>query len=385
MHYLLLFLTSLLVTGFCIPSIIKVAFRKRLFDIPTEQRKIHKRIVPNFGGIAIFTAFLFSASLFIPSAQLPVGNVLMAGGLIMFMTGLKDDIVGLSPMTKFIAQFATALIISLVADIRITNMQGLFEITQLNYPSSILLTVFFIVGMVNAFNLIDGIDGLAGSLGLILSLSYTYIFFKAGDLGFSYMAIALAGALLGFLFFNITPAKIFMGDSGSLILGFLSSIFTIRFLATDQNTEIILGSILIQNQMGIAFAIIIVPVFDTLRVFTLRILSNKSPFTADSNHLHHRLLFLGLSHLQATLALSFTTVLFIILALTLNDFTASQSIAIIFVAVILINGLLSIYIEQYKKSFFRLREQAEGSTILPTAVIKEKHAHRDIFSKIFKN
>lgn len=385
MHYLLLFLTSLLVTGACIPSIIKVAFRKRLFDIPTEKRKIHKRIVPNFGGIAVFTAFLFSASLYIPSAQLPVGNILMAGGLIMFMIGLKDDIVGLSPAIKFVAQFATALIISIVADIRITNMHGIFEINQLNYPSSILLTIFFIVGVVNAFNLIDGIDGLAGSLGLILGLSYTYIFFKAGDIGFSYMATALAGALLGFLFFNITPAKIFMGDSGSLILGFLASIFTIRFLTIDHTTELILGSIFIKDQVGIAFAIIIVPLFDTLRVFTLRILSNKSPFTADSNHLHHRLLFLGLSHLQATLVLCFTTVLFIVLALALNDFTASQSIGIIFLVVLLINGLLSLYIEQYKKSFFRLREQAESSVVRPTAIVKEKHAHRDVLNKIFKN
>jgi UDP-GlcNAc:undecaprenyl-phosphate GlcNAc-1-phosphate transferase len=383
MNYLLIFLTASVTVLFSVPPIIKVALQKRLFDEPLELRKIHKRIIPNLGGIAIFTSFLFSACLFIPSPLLPVGNVLMAAGLIMFMTGLKDDIVGLSPTIKFVAQFITALIISLVADLRITNLHGVFEIYELNYVSSVVLTVFFIVGLVNAYNLIDGIDGLAGSLGLILSLFYAYAFLKAGEIGFSYLAMALAGALLGFLFYNLTPAKIFMGDSGSLLLGFLASIFSLKFVSVNTEPGVVLGSVVVHNYIVIALAIIIIPVFDTLRVFTLRIIKNTSPFTADSNHLHHRLLFLGLSHLQASFVLSLVTILFVVMALALNDLGSGQLIAIMMVTVLSINGLLSLYIEAYKKSLFSLSARAEPQE--PVVPVMHKAAHKGVLNKIFKN
>ena len=356
---------------------------KRLFDEPLELRKIHKRIIPNLGGIAIFTSFLFSASLFIPSPLLPIGNVLMAGGLIMFMTGLKDDIVGLSPTIKFVAQFTTAIIIAVLADLRITNLHDILGIGELNYVSSLMLTVVFIVGMVNAFNLIDGIDGLAGSLGLILSVAYAYLFLKAGQVGFSYMSMSLAGALLGFLFFNITPAKIFMGDSGSLLLGFLASIFSIKFIELPDASGLSVGSLVIHNYLVVSLAIIIIPTFDTLRVFTLRILKNTSPFTADSNHLHHRLLFLGLSHLQATFLLSFVTILFVVLALALNDLSAGMVVSIMIISVLTINGLLSIYIEAYRKSLFSLSAKAELQE--PVVPIKHRAAHKEVLNKIFKN
>jgi UDP-GlcNAc:undecaprenyl-phosphate GlcNAc-1-phosphate transferase len=381
MLYLLIFLTALFTVFFSIPPIIRVAYQKRLFDKPIELRKIHKRIIPNFGGVAIFTSFLFSASLFIPSALLPLGNVLMAAGLIMFMTGLKDDIVGLSPTIKFVAQFTTAIIIAVLADLRITNLHNILGIGELNYVSSLLLTIIFIVGMVNAFNLIDGIDGLAGSLGLILSLTYAYLFLKAGEVGFSYMS--LAGALLGFLFFNITPAKIFMGDSGSLLLGFLASIFSIKFIGLPDVSGISVGSLVIHNYLVVSLAIIVIPIFDTLRVFTLRILRNTSPFTADSNHLHHRLLFLGFSHLQATFLLSFVTICFVVLALALNDLSAGMVVSIMIITVLTMNGLLSLYIEAYKKSLFSLSAKAELQE--PVVPIQHRAAHKEVLNKIFKN
>ena len=385
MRIFLIFLTSLTVVCFSIPAIIKVAFKKRLFDAPSELRKIHKRIIPNFGGIAIFSAFLFTGSLFIPVHLLHEGNILMAAGLVMFLTGLKDDVVGLSPAIKFGAQFASAIIISLVAKLRITNLHGLFDFYELNDVSSVVLTILFIVGVVNAFNLIDGIDGLAGALGMILSIAYAYIFYKSGDFGYSHLAMALGGALMGFLFFNITPAKIFMGDSGSLFLGFMASIFSIKFLALEGERSIYFGISLLHNHMGLALAIIIIPVFDTLRVFTLRIIKNTSPFTADSNHLHHRLLFLGLSHLQATFVLSFTTLLFIILAFALDDMPEGGVLSIMALAILTINGLLSLYIEAYKKSFLDLHARAERLNKSEGRIIRKKTIHQNVLNRIFKN
>jgi len=382
MHSLLIFLTSYLVVFFSIPPIIKVAYQKRLFDAPTESRKIHKRIIPNFGGIAIFTAFLFSASLLIPHGLLPKGNLLMCAGLVIFMTGLKDDIVGLSPAIKFAAQFFSAIIVAVIADIRIENLHGLIGYHELHYYTSIGLTVFFMVGIMNAFNLIDGIDGLAGTLALICSLTFAFIFFKAQEIGWFYMSLSLAGAVLGFLYFNITPAKIFMGDSGSLVIGFLASIFSVKFLSLNALHHIQIGEFTVQYGSGVVLAILIIPVFDTLRVFTLRILKNKSPFTADSNHLHHRLLFLGLSHIQATFILALCNVMFIVLALSLQELSVGQILTVITMVALMANGLLSLYIERYKKLLFSPSSSSPARFSSKPSV---KNVAADVMEKMFKN
>jgi UDP-GlcNAc:undecaprenyl-phosphate GlcNAc-1-phosphate transferase len=352
MLFLLIFLTSLVVTCFSIPEIIKVAFQKRLFDAPTEQRKVHKRIIPNFGGIAIFTSLLFTCGLLIPIQVLPEASILMSAALILFMTGLKDDVVGLAPIIKFIAQFACAFIITIVADLRISTLDGIFGIGELPLYGSVLFTVFFIVGIVNAFNLIDGIDGLAGTLGVIMSLVFSFLFYKAGAIGWAYLSIALTGALIGFLFFNVTPAKIFMGDSGSLLIGFIASLLSIKFIHIQHSTDIMVGPFKVTMGIGLVLAILIIPFFDTLRVFTLRILKNGSPFVADSNHLHHRLLFVGLTHIQATLVLAVCNGLFIIVALSVQGLSESQLVALIIGSALTINGLFSIYVHRFKKALY---------------------------------
>jgi len=350
MLFTLIYLTSLLVVAFAIPPIITVSLRKRLFDDPNESRKIHKRIIPNFGGVAIFTGFLFSCSIFIPSQILPEGNVLMAGGLVLFMIGLKDDIIGLGPGIKFVAQFMSAFIVSVVANIRISDLHGIFGIYDIPYYASIALTVFFIVGIVNAFNLIDGIDGLAGSIGVIFSVVFGVLFYKSGDLGWAYLATSLAGALLGFLFFNVTPARIFMGDSGSLLLGFIAAVLSIKFINVSLSENVMAGPFQITSGIGLVSAILIIPVFDTLRVFTLRILRGTSPFTADSNHIHHRLLSLGLSHVQATLVLASVNVVFIIAALSLQNMGDAELVSFTMLLMLTLNGVLSLFINRFKKT-----------------------------------
>jgi UDP-N-acetylmuramyl pentapeptide phosphotransferase/UDP-N-acetylglucosamine-1-phosphate transferase len=273
----------------------------------------------------------------------------MGAGLVLFMIGLKDDIIGLGPGIKFVAQFVSALIVAMIANIRIADLHGIFGIYDMPYYASVILTIFFIVGIVNAFNLIDGIDGLAGSIGLVLCVVFGVLFYKSGDLGWSYLATSLAGALLGFLFFNVTPARIFMGDSGSLLLGFVAAVLSIKFMNVSLTENVMAGPFKITSGLGLVSAILIIPVFDTLRVFTLRIIRGKSPFTADSNHIHHRLLSLGLSHVQATLVLASVNVVFVISALALQDLGDTQLPSLIMLLMLGLNGVLSLFINRFKK------------------------------------
>ena len=224
-------------------------------------------------------------------------------------------LLGLSPLKKFVAQFTSAFIIAVMADLRIADLNGIFGFHELPYMISIILTALFMVGVVNAFNLIDGVDGLASSLGIIFSCMYAFLFYQAGELGWAYLSLSLAGSLTGFLFFNLTPAKIFMGDLGSLLTGYIAAILSIKFLGFSSTQNIMVGTLEISSGAGLVLAILIIPIFDTLRVFTLRMLRNTSPFTADRNHVHHRLLFVGLSHVQTTLSLAVLNLLFIALAL----------------------------------------------------------------------
>jgi UDP-GlcNAc:undecaprenyl-phosphate GlcNAc-1-phosphate transferase len=386
MLFTLIFLVGLLVTSFSIPTIINISFRKRLFDDPIESRKVHKTFVPNFGGIAIFTGFLFASSLCIPTHLIPEANVFMAGGLILFMLGLKDDVVGVSPMIKFLAQLVSAIIVVAIANLRIVDLQGMFGIQELPYAGSFVLTVFFIVGVVNAFNLIDGIDGLAGSLGIICSLIFAFLFYQAGQLGWVYISLSLAGSLLGFLFFNITPAKIFMGDSGSLMLGFITAVLSLKFLQIASAGSLSFAGFPITSPAALIIAVLIIPIFDTLRVLILRVIKNTSPFTADNNHLHHRLLFLGLSHVQATLVLAVTNVLFIVMAISLQQLGNMQLLGLVLLSALILNGGLSLYIEHYKKSLFSVRapgHAAGGKETLTDA--KTSKLGAEVFKSISKN
>ena len=357
MLVLTIFLTSLLVVAFSIPPIINLAFKKRLFDEPSEERKVHKRIVPNFGGVAIFTGFVFTSCLFISHELLPQASILMAAGLILFTIGLKDDMIGLSPLVKFVAQFTNAIIVAVVADIRIESLQGIMGFGQLDYYVSVALTVIFIVGVVNAFNLIDGVDCLAASLGVMVSVIFACLFFEANELGWAYLSICLCGALIGFLIFNVTPAKIFMGDSGSLVLGFIAVTLGVKYIQLADVRELHFSMLPITSTFGLVASILLIPIFDTLRVFTLRIVKGRSPFEADSNHLHHRLLFLGFSHLQVTLILVLTNTVFVVMTLLCQSIGNGQLLSLLILTSLSANGLLTLYIERYKASLIKVRPE----------------------------
>lgn len=389
-NYLIIFFVSLAIVTATIPSIISVSLRKRLFDVPSEPRKIHKRIVPNLGGIAIFLAIVLTQMLFVRNSASGISNFLLAAALIIFSIGLKDDLVGLDPFKKFIAQFAAAFIVTILADIRIKSLDWIFGLTTLSYPFSIALSVFVIVGVINAFNLIDGVDGLAGTLGVIMSLTFAMLFYSAGKTDWTCLSVAIGGAFAGFLIFNISPAKIFMGDSGSLTLGFFSSILGVEFMNISELHPISIGLLRISSAPALVVAILLVPMFDTIRVFTLRILNNTSPFRADRNHIHHRLLSIGMSHTQVTLTLSGITILFIATAFYFQSIGNNQLIATLVIMIVSLNTGFTIYLHSRNLRLGRMEEEITEAEVKPITLKiahdkQDASLNDDMVKKVAKN
>jgi UDP-N-acetylmuramyl pentapeptide phosphotransferase/UDP-N-acetylglucosamine-1-phosphate transferase len=258
------------------------------------------------------------------------------------MLGAKDDIVELSHNKKFIGQFIAALIITYFADVRLTSMYGVLGISELPYWASLAFSTVTIVFIINAFNLIDGINWLASGVALIITISFGVWFFAHGFHEYAIMSAATSGAILSFMRFNYTPAKIFMGDSGSLSIGLISAVLAIVFI--EKSYSVIYSSanmpFHVKTGPALAIAVMIIPIFDTLRAFSLRILKGKSPFVADRNHIHHRLVDLGFSHIQSSLILMSTNLAFIIITYNLQFIRNAILIPLIFLAATIMAGIL---------------------------------------------
>jgi UDP-N-acetylmuramyl pentapeptide phosphotransferase/UDP-N-acetylglucosamine-1-phosphate transferase len=300
---------AFIITFFSIPVIIEVAKDKKLYDEP-DERKVHNAVIPTLGGLGIFAGFIIATLIGVPPSN-PFLQYFMAAIMVIFFLGIKDDILILSAPKKFIGQLVAAAIIIKFGGIQITNMYGFLGIYELPHTIGVLLTLFTIVVITNSFNLIDGVDGLAGSLGLMTSIIFGLYFYKTGQALYAVMALSLAGSLVAFLIYNFHPAKIFMGDTGSLLIGLLNSIFVIKFISVAANPDLGLP---LNSAPAIGFAILIVPLFDTVRVVALRILNRRSPFSPDRNHIHHFLLDLGLGHRMIAVTCVSANILFIALA-----------------------------------------------------------------------
>lgn len=347
--YILLmgFLTAFFVVLFTMPSLIKVARMKHLVDEPTEGRKLHSRSVPTIGGIIIFAAIIFSYSLWFPQARADLAGpmadfhtlyvemglayadfkIVIAVMVLLFFIGVKDDIIGFSPVKKLVGHFVVAYILVIMGDIRITNMHGILGLYELQNAVSIAFSFFTYIVLVNAFNLIDGVDGLAGGIGLISATAYGFWLYWAGDVALALLSFTLAGALVGFLVFNTHPARIFMGDSGSLIIGAILSVLAMRIV--DHDTSRLPGWLRTVPTPLFAMSVIAFPLVDTLRVFVVRMARGTSPFLADRNHIHHRLLDLGLGHRGTVAVLYAYAIAIILLSLTTRDVLPNKGLLLL--------------------------------------------------------
>ncbi|GAB3927608.1 MraY family glycosyltransferase [Mucilaginibacter myungsuensis] len=335
LYYTLILVLSILITLQSIPSILHVARMRHLYDDLGHFRKEHDHGIPRLGGVAIFVSFIITLLLFcVTGQQLPL-NYILASCVILFAVGLKDDLSGVNPSTKFFMQFVVSAILVIPGNIRLTSMYGVLGIHTLGYLPSVCFTILTIILIVNAFNLIDGIDGLAGTTGVIVNGAFAALFIYIHQYELASVCLAMVGALVGFLRYNLTPAKIFMGDTGSMLLGLVSVVMAIKFIEVANSYDS--GLPHIHAIPALAIAILIGPIFDTFRVFSLRILNKKSPFKADRTHVHHRILRLGFNHLQTTMILAGVNVISIALALLFHDLGSTLLIVIICVLSLLFN------------------------------------------------
>ena len=339
-YYLLIIGFSSLLAYIIIPSIIYVAQQHLLFDDHKIARKSHTYGVSRLGGIAVFCSLIITSLLFSDGSNGQTNNFIITAYILIFSVGLKDDLWGVNPGNKFFIQLFVSLIIVLLADIRLTSFYGVLYIYELPYWGSVIFSILLIILITNAFNLIDGIDGLVGTTSIIVSLSFAILFVYMKQSFYAGMAFTMFGASAGFLKFNISPAKIFMGDAGSMLLGLIASILCIGFIET--NSSAVIDHVIFDSAPAIAIAILIGPLFDTIRVFTLRIFKRGSPFVADTNHIHHRFLNLGLSHMQTTLLLMCLNILMILLVLFLKDMSNNFIIVLLFSICLIFNMILTI-------------------------------------------
>ncbi len=317
------------------PAIICLANEKDLMAVP-DTRSMHTKKTPNLGGVGIFIAFSLSIMILgglksFEQFQINQLLLLLAAITIMFFLGVKDDLIGISPKKKFIGQVMAAGLVILLTDVRVYSLDGLFGIWELPYIISILISILVFVFIINAFNLIDGIDGLAGTIAIIASTVFGFFFMLQGNHLLMLISFILVGALLAFLRFNFSEEnKLFMGDSGSLFIGFLLTYQSISFLGMNTAETIWFT---IPNKPVLILAILSFPILDTLRVFIIRIRQKRSPFSADKNHIHHRLMCLGISHKQCTLLLALANVFVIVVAFLIKNFNINIQFLIIAVLI----------------------------------------------------
>ena len=311
------FIFSLLVCYRIIPSVITLAKKKKLYDEP-NHRSSHTTVIPSLGGVAIFLGFALSILIFSNGFMIHELKYIIAATMIMFGLGIKDDIMNISPRKKLAGQIFAALIVIVMGDIRFTNFHGFFGIHELNYITSVLFTIFVIIVVTNGFNLIDGIDGLASGISGLCTLAFGVWFFITGNYEYVVLSASLLGALIAFFRFNVFGKhnKIFMGDTGSMILGLLISILVIRFNELNIYPDF---KYAVKAAPAVSIGILAVPLFDTIRVMFIRIKNKRSPFQPDKNHVHHRMISLGYKHAAASVRIMAVNLLFIVAVFSLQE------------------------------------------------------------------
>ena len=305
------FTLSFFVTLVGIPSVVKISNIKGLYDMP-GSRTSHYIPTPRLGGAMIFAGVIISSILLSVFGSAYELNCIVAGLIILFFIGLKDDIISLVPLKKATGQLIASLIIVILGDIRLKFCDTLFEPLFLAYLADVFLSVLIVMTLINSINLIDGIDGLASGVGIIGSLTFGIWYTINDNSSYALMCFSLAGSLFSFSWYNVFSRKykIFLGDTGSMIIGFLLSVFVIRFLASNAGIP---SAGKLASAPAIALAVLIVPIFDTIRICIVRLAHGKSILIGDNNHLHHSVLRISGSHAKATTVILSVNIILILL------------------------------------------------------------------------
>lgn len=346
------FAFSFVITFFSIPTIIKISKKKNLMDEP-GMRSSHLRKIPNLGGMAIFYSIGICASIF-AFELFDLYKFLFASLVILLYIGVMDDIVVMRAYKKLLAQIIVSALIVIGSDVRIRNLFGVFGVHELNYFLSVVFSIVTFIILINAFNLIDGIDGLAGGYSILCSIFFGISYYRLGEYNFPLVVLTavIIGAVLAFLYYNLSnfrSNKIFMGDTGSMVLGFLLAFTAICFIDIfiDKATPGI-PRYFLQSAPVIAVAILILPIIDTLNVIIIRLSQKRSPFDADKNHIHHKLLDLGLTHRRSTFYILIYYILIITAAYNLRHLE-NNTLLVIIVSLGFLGAYLPDIIRKFKK------------------------------------
>lgn len=327
------------------PIIIKISKLKGLMQEP-GNRSSHVVETPNLGGIGIFLGIICTLT-FIGSI-LSYNNLLclIGASTFIFFTGLKDDLVEISPLNKLMGQIIASLCIIIISDVRIYSFFGIFGIHTLPYIISVIFTLFVFILLINAFNLIDGVDGLAASIAITSSIIFGTLFYINGNHSMLFISLSLIGALSTFLIFNFSKSqKLFMGDTGSMIVGFFMTYQGISFLGMNNSIEMFSS---MANTPILVIAIFSFPLMDTCRVFTIRLMQKRSPFSADKNHIHHNLLSLGFKHWEISIIASVFVLVMAVIAYTFNTVNLHAALFYLVTVVFLFSMIPSVILELQK-------------------------------------
>ncbi|MFA8299407.1 MAG: MraY family glycosyltransferase [Hyphomicrobiales bacterium] len=344
------FVTAFLVSFFLIPPVVRISLTKNLLE-GGSKRRVHKKSIPNLGGFAIYTSFLLTTILFLEPSSILKTKFFLVSLIIIALIGMQDDIAPLSPIKKVFGQIVAIVIVLFTTDIQFRSLYGFLGIHELPQVISYIITALIILIITNAFNLMDGIDGLAAGLGIQTSIvmGIFFIFIHAHE--WAILSLILAGGLVGFLYYNLfgTKNKIFMGDTGSLTIGFIISILAIQF--NELNHSVYFQASL-KSAPAVLFAILIIPICDIIKVFIFRVIRGKSPFYADRRHLHHYILQTRVNHFQATLIILLLNIVGICYSFLL-DFLGTNKLILIdvvwgFLVVLSPNIYLRLRIVLYK-------------------------------------
>lgn len=350
---------SFAITFLSIPVIIRVAEMKKLFDVP-DARKVHINPIPSLGGLGIFAGFILAILISLPPGSAPEFQYYIAAAFIIFFLGIKDDILVISPVKKFIGQLLAAFIIVYKGGVQIKSMHGFLGVYDMPEMFSLALTYFTIIVIINSFNLIDGIDGLAGSLAVLSASLFGLYFIAVEQTSYAILSFALSGSMLAFLIFNFSPARIFMGDTGSLLTGLVAAILVIKFInVSDQSS-----ALPVPAAPAVGFSILIIPLVDTLRVFSVRMLHRRSPFSPDRNHVHHLLLDYGMTHRTITLVLVSLNIVFIMIATFLGQLIGCTATICTMIALAYGSFSIAWYYKPRPRFFVAKTKEQEEATLI---------------------
>ena len=339
--YIKPFIVAVLISLITTPLVKKIAMKVGAIDIPKDERRVHKEPMPLMGGLAIYFGVVISSLIFLPMENTLVSILL--GATIILVSGIIDDIKGLSPKLKLLFQLIAGVML-IIGDVKVDFVTNPFSqdyvLLYLKWLS-IPITLFWIVGITNTVNLIDGLDGLACGVAMISSVSLMLVAEKFDQVNVTILSAVVAGACLGFLPYNFNPAKIFMGDTGALLLGFMLAAISIEGVMKSVATIAVVVPILILG----------VPIFDTTFAIFRRLLSGQSIATADKGHLHHRILDKGFSQKQTVLILYVLSAVFGIFAVIVAKANSKQAVylsVLLFLAAILFAFKLGMFTNKKK-------------------------------------